>query len=446
MYFPKEHQKSGAAFLAERRFAILADEPRVGKTGSSITAADMIGARTIAVVTTASGRPVWRRGFHDWSMFGRSMQVLGGGKSVILPNTEVAIIGWPDMKTSSLAFQQVFLRQWDVIIFDEFHYGKNIEAARTQAAFGDLGLHTKAENVWCLSGTPMPNSPFDLYPVLAAKAPERLKADAALGWPDVSDAEVFKRRYCKIKPKKIGFYRWIDVIIGGQNLEELHARMKGLYLLRTQQDVGITGAQYEILPLLLPPAALKQALDADRSIADTKVLQAIQSGDADAIKEEHLGPVRRLWGELKIKPLVEALTEEFNDGLQKVVIMAWHSDVIAGLAHGLAKFGVTGVDGSTSAKAREANVHAFQTDPKVRVFIGQIQAASEAIDLSAATELVFAESSFQPAQMKQAALRITNFGQAGAPRVRVATIEGSIDDAIQSSLLRKWAAIKEVIK
>lgn len=446
MYLPKEHQKSGAAFLAERQFAILADEPRVGKTGSSITAADMIGARTIAVVTTASGRPVWRKGFNDWSMFGRSMQVLGGGKSILSPCTEVAILGWPDMKTSSAAFQQVFLRDWDVAIFDEFHYGKNLEAARTQAAFSDIGLHAKAKNVWCLSGTPMPNSPNDLYPVLAARAPERLKANLAKGWPDVSDPEIFKRRYCKIKPKQIGFYRWIDVIIGGQNLEELHERMQGLYLLRTQQDVGITGAIYEVLPLMLPPAALKSALAADRSISDTKVLQAIQSGDLDAIKEEHLGPVRRVWGELKIKPLVEVLTEEFNDGLKKVVIAAWHSDVIAGLAQGLAKFGVTGVDGSTSAKAREANVHAFQTDPSVRVFIGQIQAASEAIDLSAATELVFAESSFQPAQMKQMALRITNFGQAGAPRVRVATIEGSIDDAIQSSLLRKWAAIKEVIK
>ena len=80
------------------------------------------------------------------------------------------------------------------------------------------------------------------------------------------------------------------------------------------------------------------------------------------------------------------------------------------------------------------------------MFIGQIQAAGEAIDLSASAELIFAESSFVPKDMQQMAFRITNHTQARQPRVRVAVLEGSIDDAIQSALLRKWAAINEVIK
>lgn len=210
--------------------------------------------------------------------------------------------------------------------------------------------------------------------------------------------------------------------------------------------VGITAPVYEIMPLMASPAAVKQAQEAERSSVDAAVLAKIAAGDTEGLKNDHLGPVRRVWGALKVKPLVEALKEEFESGLDKVVIAAWHTDVIGALADALAKYGVTGVDGSTSAKAREANVRAFQTDPKIRVFIGQIQAAGEAIDLSAAAELIFAESSFVPAQMAQFAMRITNFGQARAPRVRVATLEGSIDDVIQTSLLRKWAAINSVLK
>ena len=47
--------------------------------------------------------------------------------------------------------------------------------------------------------------------------------------------------------------------------------------------------------------------------------------------------------------------------------------------------------------------------------------------------------------MKQMSLRITNHTQSRSTRVRVATLEGSVDDALQSILLRKWSAIREVI-
>lgn len=96
MLTPKPHQIAGAAFLAARRAALLADEPRVGKTGAAIMAADQVGARSILVVTTASGRPVWRRGFEDWSIFGRSCQILTS-KDRLRPDTEIAIVGWPNM-------------------------------------------------------------------------------------------------------------------------------------------------------------------------------------------------------------------------------------------------------------------------------------------------------------------------------------------------------------
>ena len=97
-----------------------------------------------------------------------------------------------------------------------------------------------------------------------------------------------------------------------------------------------------------------------------------------------------------------------------------------------------------AAAARDGNVQAFQKG-KARVFLAQIAAAGEAIDLSAACELLVVEPSFQPAQMKQIALRVTNHSQARQVRVRVAALEGSIDDAIQSSLLRKWSVINEVL-
>lgn len=446
MLTPKQHQIIGAEFLASRKTALLADQPRVGKTGAAIMAADMVGARKILAVTTASGRPVWRRGFQDWSIFGRRADVLSS-QVKLHPDTEIAIVGWPDMRAGA-TFHSIWREQWDVLILDEAHYAKSLEAQRTQAVFGTTGLALKADRVWCLSGTPMPNSPFDLYPMLAMLAPERLAANRDKDWPDVSDVHEFRKRYCKVKPKKIGFHRWIDVIIGGQNLDELAARIDGFYLRRTQQDVGITSPIYEILPLMASPSAIKEAQRAERSNMDAKVLERIEAGDTEGLRDEHMGPVRRIWGELKIQPLLAVLKEEFENGLDKIVIAAWHQDVIHGLADGLATLGYGGwvIDGSSSAKERALATESFQADPSTRWVIGQIQAAGEAIDLSAASELLFAESSFVPSQMQQMAFRITNHGQTRQPRVRVAVLEGSIDDALQSVLLRKWSVINEVMK
>jgi SNF2 family DNA or RNA helicase len=280
--------------------------------------------------------------------------------------------------------------------------------------------------------------------VLRAGAPGRLLADASKGWPDVTRQGDFKKRYCKVKPKKIGvgyMARWIDVIIGGQNLDELRQRTEGLILRRTQQDVGIRAPIYETMPLVI--TATQRRAIAAATENEKAVLAAIDGGNTKDM-EMHLGPLLRLTGGMKADLIVEAVREEFESGLDRVVLAYWHKDVGAKLIEGLTKYGVVGIDGATPAAIRDANVRAFQSG-KARVFIAQIAAAGEAIDLSAAAELIFAESTFVPSRMKQMSLRVTNHTQTRQVRVRVATLDGSIDDAIQSSLLRKWSAINEVL-
>jgi hypothetical protein len=51
------HQEIGAAWLAERRQAFLADSMRVGKTPTSIRACDLVGAERILILCPAVARP-----------------------------------------------------------------------------------------------------------------------------------------------------------------------------------------------------------------------------------------------------------------------------------------------------------------------------------------------------------------------------------------------------
>jgi len=443
---PRPTQISGRTFLAGRVTGLLADEPRVGKTGAAIMAADAIGAERILVITTSSGRGVWARAFDEWSCRLRSVGVIDGAAPAKLP--DATIVGWGRIAgpSTNAALRSV---RWSLVIIDESHFAKAFDAARTRALYGELvnggseldtltAIASCSDRVWCLSGTPAPNSLFDLYPMLRALDPQRLKAfgDA----PDVTRAQDFLKRYCIVKPKKISQWRWIDVIVGGRNEAELKARLDGFSLRRTQKDVGITSPVYETWPLLLDPA---KAREIDSSVDAKAVLEAIADGTTAEL-EMHLGPLRRHTGSLKADLIVDAVREEFQCGLDKVVLAYWHRDVGDALMEGLAQFGAVRLDGQSTTAARAEAEQAFRDDAGVRVFLAQIQAAGEAIDLSAAALLVFVETSATPKDMAQMALRITNYTQNRQPVVRVAALAGSIDEPMQRLLLRKWAPIKEV--
>lgn len=100
MLTPFPTQISGAQFLSQRQNALLADSPRVGKTGTAILAADYNLDDSILVVTTASGRPVWKRAFTQWSSFKRD---------------RLRIVGWPELSNATTR-AELLRRPWDRLI------------------------------------------------------------------------------------------------------------------------------------------------------------------------------------------------------------------------------------------------------------------------------------------------------------------------------------------
>ena len=329
---------------------------------------------------TASGRPVWTRGFKDWSCFDLPTRAVYGALGK-LDGLLRLIVSWSEVAKHAEALRAA---RWDVLILDEAHYAKSIDTKRTQAVYGifrgasrDMGLVDSAARVWCLTGTPIPNAPNDLYPLLRAIAPDRID--------DFVKYDDFLHRYCIVRKKAISRWTKIDVVVGGRNEAELKARLDGFWLRRTQKDVGINPPVYEMLPIHISD---KQRKEIEAQIEGAEdILAAAETGETRGL-EMALGTLRRLTGTVKAAGVADALEEELENGLDKVVLMAWHKDVMSSLEDRLKKYGVVRLDGSTTPQAREIAAQMFQTDPACRVFIGQIIAAGEAIDLSAASELV----------------------------------------------------------
>lgn len=428
---PLPHQIVGGQFLANGGL-LLADEPRVGKTGASILALDFLMARRVLVVTTASGRFNFGREVREWQAFPREVQVLMGTIGRVQPQTDVAVVGWSTVGTEE---QQAHLLDWrpELLVLDESHYAKSFEAKRTVSA---MALADAADRTFCLSGTPMPNSPLDLWPMLKTLAPER-----------VSDLtyDQFMDRYCVYRRKFVAG-EWKRIVKRGKNEVELRQRLDGLLLRRTQQDVGIREPIYSTLALdggAVGTAAIRAAL-AELPEAE-EILDAAETGDTKAL-EHHLGTLRRVTGIAKAHAVAELVKEEIETGkMQRVVLMCWHTGAIEALKGLLKAYNPVVLDGSTPAAKRAAVIEAFQNN-RSQVFIGQIIAAGEAIDLSVSRDLIFVEQSFAPKDMKQAALRITNHGQKAQCLVRVAALAGSIDEALTAVLVRKVASIKEVLQ
>lgn len=436
------HQIAGAEFLASRARALLADAPRVGKTGASILAADDILAARTLVITTASGRPVWVRGFAEWSAFNIPTRAVYGDLGQIDGPIRL-IVSWSEVAKHAEALSKVQREaQWDLLILDESHYAKGKDTQRTKAVYGTFrgasrgwGIVDAASVVWCLTGTPIPNAPNDLYPMMRALCPDRLTG--------VAGYEDFLHRYCVVRKKAISRFNKIDVVVGGRNLEELRARLDGFWLRRTQQDVGILPPVYELLPLHITEAQRRKVEASVEGAED--ILAAAETGETKTL-DMALGTLRRLTGTIKAAGVAAVVRDEMECGLEKIVLFCWHRDVMDELEAALASYGVVRLDGSVTPDKRDEAVRKFQNDPETRVFIGQIVAAGEAIDLSAAAELIFVESSLVPKDMQQAALRVTNHNQKQSPRVRVAALEGSIDEALQAIVVRKVSTIKEVLR
>lgn len=394
-------QEVGARWLAFEGGRYLADEQRVGKTATLIRAADLVCAEHVVVTCPASAIGVWQRAIPRWSA-----------------GLWTYSIGSYDRHTDH------GLPAGDVYIFDEAHRLKNFEAKRTQVLLGGTSPARRARFVWAASGTPAPNNAAELLPWLSFWGV----------WTRGRDA--FLKRFCEYSRDPYGSIK-IHAIIP-KAMPDL-ARMWGpIHLRRLRRDV-----------MPFEQAALEDEIILHAyGVEGDAQLYSIQIGPEDMPDEddEHFATVCRLVGEAKARPLAEFIAEELEDGGDKVAVFYWHKSVGDLLAQVLAPYGVARVDGSVPAgDKRAAQADRFSDDPACRVFLGQIMAAGEAIDLAkSCSSLVFAERSWTPGQNSQAAARLSGHLQTQRVLIRTAILRGTLDEGQGYVLERKSKSLSQL--
>lgn len=436
------YQRVGAEFLAQRSFALLADPMGVGKTPQAIAACDLLDARRVLVVCPAIARETWSREWERWQTVDRSIAVARSGadfRNTKILKADVLVTSYSLLGHSRVALQQLLTRQNDVLVLDEAHNVKTPSAVRTKAVYGARldrkGVAGVSERVWLLTGTPMPNHAGEVYTHLKALAPNGVP-------PRHQD---FLQRYCVIEETD-----WGPKVKGNRadTMPELAAILKPHTLRRRHQDVQselppLRWGRVVVEPDKLPPR--EKVTKEEKQVVEAILAKIVGGNDPSAIiaaEAMHLASLRRWTGIAKAQAVAELLYEELDGGLDKVVVFAIHREVIQTIVSWI-PWAAVALHGDTPQRQRQSIIDAFQSDGGPRVLICQLTIASTALTLTAAANVIFAETSWTPADLAQAAKRCHRIGQDRPVLARVVSLKGSIDDIVSATLIRKAKHISD---
>lgn len=442
---PKPYQLAGVEYIIARNHGLLGDEMGLGKTAQAIMTGNAIGAKRTLVVCPASLRLNWEREIWMWSTVENvSTYPILKAKDGVSTEAHYVIISYDLLRNAGILAALMDLR-WDHLILDEAHAIKDVKGnARTKVICAPDLLPSVVGRITMASGTILPNQPSEAY-----------NAIRLLNWDAIDRASLqdFRETYyamgggmvrSPVFDPKIGAtvskVHWSDEVRNvPTNLADLQYRMrKHIMVRRLKQDVlkDLPTAKWRPFPLVMT-SGIKTAL----SHPGWKTAEKLY--DMDALNtsipiDGEIATARRLLGEAKAPAVAEYIEEMLREGADKLVVAAWHSSVLELLRRRLGKYGLAYMDGSTSAKARQTAVDAFQTDPSLRVILGQMQVIGTGWTLTVAQDCILAEPDWVPGNNDQMLARIHRMGQAGAYVTgHIPVVPGTLDERILGTAVNK---------
>jgi SNF2 family DNA or RNA helicase len=366
------------------------------------------------IACLANSRGMLDEHHREWFKGDRPVQCVYSSKDKIDPEAHVV--------TSYSLTPKILDKVGDVdfALLDEYHSLANIDTAQTQASVEFLKHQTCP--ILGMSGTPIRNCPIDLWPLLYHFGPK---------WARMTYRE-FAYKYCYPYTHQGRF-----IVKGFRNPQELQFNLRATCLTRRKlEEVRDDLAEPEYRFAYVEP---DESIKAD--IATEKKMHELQGMETKGWSLGTYAKARHQIAMSKIDAVV-SVAEEALKTHDKICVFGHTVALVKELEHRLQRYGAVRITGDTPAKKRDANVRRFQTDPRCRVFCGNIKAAGTAITLTAANVMILAEASWVPSDNEQVIGRIRRHGQAKQTYVVFVVVRGSLDE----NLLRKAYGKKQGVE
>lgn len=424
----RPYQVSGANKLASLTCGILADEMGLGKSGQALTAMGNSGL----VVSPSIAKGVWAREAKTWrpdlkpvilSGMG-SFRWPGPGELVItnydiLPDSPRAIRHRKEQGKSidPRSMMPIFAPKGITIIGDEAHYCKSNKAERTQA-MRQLTKYVvmNGGKSWALTGTPIKNSPMDLYHIFNT-----------FGLIPYT-FHTFPNFIKQMGGHKSGF----DYVWDGPT--EYAKAILDKYMIRR------TRAQ--VLPEI--PKESQATIPVELSTVDRSEVERIISDAGWTVDDitpetlhhflanEHMMRARACLASAKVKAAMEWCDEVEACG-EPAVVFSQHRDAVKRIG---SRPGWATISGDTSAAQRTKIEDAFQRG-ELRGISANIQAGGVAITLTRAALMLFVDKAWTNADNRQACDRINRIGQTRPVTIYSLVADHPLDERIAEILAIK---------
>lgn len=433
-------QDAAIAYALEHPHVVIGDEVGVGKTPTAIGIANEMQAKRVLVVCPANVRIQWAREVRGWSTIKNIRAnphwayTIQKSKDTVSPWAPYTIISY-DLIRNDEVFRRLMEMRFDLLVADEIHYCKEVSAQRSVRLFGDLkgdrpGLASRCAKVLGLTGTFLPNRPKEAY--LTGR---HLCWDAF----DWISQDAFEHRFnpsCRRTTEEGKTFR----IEKRGRLPELRARMRCNFLVRrTKRDpevlrqLAVSLPAYELIRVE-PNGAIREALKAE-SLLD---IDLSKLEELDFSERGHIATVRRQMGIAKVPRIIQHAQMLRAGGMDKLVIFAYHREVIHALARGLNTSAV--IIGGMGPVAKQAVVDRFIADHRCHILVGQMQAAGTGTDglQKVCNWMLLPEPSWSPGDNEQIAGRIgARRGQTRDVTIQILVAPGSLDERILGAALEK---------
>ena len=423
-------QRVGIKFLSSRGNKIIADEMGLGKTVQIFGATRESKAHSYIIIVPNSLKFTWQNEIKKW-MPKENIAVADGPKNKrkeILLNSSKVIINYSMLANKD--YMDILKKKvFDVAVFDESTYLKNIRTQRTQGA-----LLINAKKKILATGTPVTKTPADLF------------APLQILYPDVyTNYWNFVKKYCFIKKVFIG-RRSIFKVYGLQNEDVLTEEIDPILIRRTQKEVvrflpDIVEEQITLPISDLPKEQSKIYSDLwnnftgyARQRKRNKVL-----GILTQLQETLETPVN--YGikapSLKIQSLME-LVDTYDTGKNSFVIWTKFVKSARYISELLNKSGRKSVfiSGEVLSKDREDRINKFKNS-EVRFLVSTLAVGKFGYSFVVPNKPVvsiFVSRSFSFDEMAQAKMRVKRLNTTETPVVLYLHVIGSIDDYIKHVL------------
>lgn len=425
----RSYQKLGVEFfLNNNGRGLLADDMGTGKSVQSLAYLVKANHKRTLVICPASVKYSWEGEVEKWTSFRSYVMDSKTDFRDIPYNTEVIICNYDILKKFLVVLADI---PWDCVVCDESQYIKEPKAMRSKAV---KVIADKVKSVIMLSGTPLLSRPIELFHILHIIDPKT--------WSNYYE---FAQKYCDGKRGRFGYEAK-----GATNLDDLRQRISRYFLRRTKDQIlpELPPKNRIDVPIRLEGEAKEsyekvskefvKYLRENRGKRDKEILKSLNA--EKLVKINYLREITAMGKLNTVRELIDSILEAG----EKVLVFCSFNEPLNRLREEYPDSVM--ILGNVDVKERGDLVKKFQNDPNSRVFFGGFKSAGVGITLTSASNVIFIDHSWNPADMGQAEDRVHRIGQvAESVNIYQVIARGTIDEFMIKLLDRKQKIFDVVI-